>query len=248
MKCEYCSGNMSLEDERCPHCGQLNKHAQQHIKDMKHYKGEFEQTREGVYKSTKGYTQVTVRIIIIAVLVIVMVLLGVLRYNAWSFRRMLMTSDAKRNVKEYSATLDRYMEEENFRALMLFEREHNLSYLSEGYEQYQPVLRAVDNYGTVCDYIMRLTTPTEYTDINQQIEYLNESLEYFYSSCNLEKYSHIENVDREENVEALNRMKQNIAMLLQTYCYLTEEDLEGFEELSKAKRGTLIEERMEANE
>ena len=38
MKCEYCLGPLSLEDEVCPHCGRPNKHAKQHIRDMKRYR------------------------------------------------------------------------------------------------------------------------------------------------------------------------------------------------------------------
>lgn len=244
MKCEYCGGNMSLEDERCPHCGQLNKHAQQHIKDMKHYKGEFEQTREGVYESTRKYTQATVRMIIIAVLVIVIVILGVVYSNVWSFGRMIAQSDAKRNYKEYSANLDKYMEEEDFWALARFQTEHAVGNL-DLYKDYYPIMRAAGNYCDVCDYIMRIATPPKYDDRQQNITYLNENLDYFYIACDLERYSYIDNIDREENIMAINCMKQNIRNLLKTYCNFTEEDVTQFESLSKAKRGALLEERLE---
>ena len=60
MKCEFCNGNMSLEDLHCPHCGQINKHAQQHIRDMQRYQGEFNETKEDVITVTQKYSLVKV--------------------------------------------------------------------------------------------------------------------------------------------------------------------------------------------
>ena len=66
MKCEFCGGTLSLEEEYCPHCGQANKHAKQHIKDMRHYQGKFENTEKYVRNKATTYSEVSVRAIIIA--------------------------------------------------------------------------------------------------------------------------------------------------------------------------------------
>lgn len=45
MKCKYCGGNLTLEQAYCPHCGRPNEEAAQHVKDMEHYKSNFEDTK-----------------------------------------------------------------------------------------------------------------------------------------------------------------------------------------------------------
>lgn len=99
MKCDFCGSNMSLEDERCPHCGQLNPHAQQHIKDMEHYQDEYNRTRRGVYSDLGQYKDTVVRIVIIAVLVIGIVVMWVISQEAYSIHRSVLErkADAKLN-------------------------------------------------------------------------------------------------------------------------------------------------------
>ena len=50
MKCKYCGGNLTLEQAYCPHCGRPNEEAAQHVKDMEHYKSNFEDTKSDVYE------------------------------------------------------------------------------------------------------------------------------------------------------------------------------------------------------
>ena len=53
MKCKYCGGNLTLEQAYCPHCGRPNEEAAQHVKDMEHYKSNFEDTKSDVYEVTE---------------------------------------------------------------------------------------------------------------------------------------------------------------------------------------------------
>jgi predicted amidophosphoribosyltransferase len=54
MKCKYCGGNLTLEQAYCPHCGRPNEEAAQHVKDMEHYKSNFEDTKSDVYEVTEN--------------------------------------------------------------------------------------------------------------------------------------------------------------------------------------------------
>lgn len=54
MKCEFCGGTLSLENEYCPHCGRPNEHARKHIEDMRHY--------DSVYEETKGMCMLQLKI------------------------------------------------------------------------------------------------------------------------------------------------------------------------------------------
>ena len=88
MKCENCGGRISLEDEFCPSCGAVNRNAQKHIKDMRRYQSTFANVQQDVQEATKRYSEVTVRIIMIAVLLIMAVLFSLVAMNPTRFERI----------------------------------------------------------------------------------------------------------------------------------------------------------------
>ena len=73
MKCKYCGVNLTLEQAYCPHCGRPNEEAAQHVKDMEHYKSNFEDTKSDVYEVAEKNTEIMSHMIIITVLVILCV-------------------------------------------------------------------------------------------------------------------------------------------------------------------------------
>lgn len=248
MKCEFCGADLSLEAEVCPHCGQLNKHAQQHIRDMKRYHGEFENTKKGVYSVTKKYTAVTVRIVIIAVLVVVTAILFFVYSEAYSIRGDIMRGLAGRNAEKYTQILDQYIVEEDFRELSLFCEEKYITYYSqEEYEKYAPVIRAAENYVWVCNSMMKLIDE----DMNPEsylVETIGSNLNSFYGSMDFSRYEYYKDADREENVKALEAMEEEIEQMLQTYLGFTEEEISGLRGMSEAKRIVLIEEKLAKDE
>ncbi len=248
MKCENCGGNLSLEDATCPHCGTVNSHAQQHIKDMNRYQGEFQKTRKNVYAVTQNYAGITVRAAIITVLLILIVVLSVLAASDYEIESGLARRESNRNFKEYEQLLNQYLEEENYLAFSAFCEARYLRGYDSPYEKYLPVQRASSQYAYLYEYIMRANTKqqegADREDIARCAEYIGEQLNYFYESLDMERYTYVNGADSEQNRKALERMEQNVRLLLQTYCGLTEEDVADLQSLSNAKRMVLLEERM----
>ena len=248
MKCENCGGNLSLEDLNCPYCGSINKHAQQHVHDMKRYHGEFQDTKKDVYATTKKYTGITVRLLIIAVLLILSVVMAIIGSQSYSIRRHLLEKRAERNYAEYSVIMDTYLENEEYIAFHTFVEANSIYGYDTPYEKYIPVIRVSAQYMYVYDYIMGLHTKlyrdTDKESIERQIMYLSEQLNDFYDAMDMENYNYINGADAPLNQEAIAQMEQNIKALLQTYCGLTNEDVTGLQKLSEAKRMVLLEERI----
>ena len=146
MKCPYCGGNLSLEDETCPHCGRLNEQALQHVKDMKHYKGEFEHTKKHVYIATNRYTKVVVRVVIIAVLFFVIIVLHNLGERSYSIVRSIGQYQSRRHAAEYMKQLDQYIEEEDFAAFTAFCNGQKIDCYEEPYTRYIPVKQTAQSY------------------------------------------------------------------------------------------------------
>ena len=85
MKCEYCAGDMSIEDANCPHCGAVNPFYEAHRKDMANYAKRFANTEREVVETTKKFTYKTVVITIISVLVVLNLVMGILLANVRDF-------------------------------------------------------------------------------------------------------------------------------------------------------------------
>ena len=111
MKCEYCNGNLSLEDEYCPHCGKPNKHARKHIDDMRRFQGEFEDTRKYVRDKTIGYTEITVRVVILSILIVLILVFFAVGANAWEINREIKKKSAEKKFEEYSGASTRVFKE-----------------------------------------------------------------------------------------------------------------------------------------
>ena len=254
MKCEFCGGNLSLEDLNCPHCGKENKQARQHIRDMQRYHGEFEKTKKEIYAVGRSYSQITVRAIIIVVLVIALIITAVLYSEAYSIMRKWKNRDAKVHMAEYMEQIDSYIEEEDFLALNSFFSEHPLDFygINKEYAVYRPVIWTAQYYINIYYQVVDLADlDEEYRE--RRLKYLGDSIEGFYNYSDRAKYDNNNyysysdnywNYSEEKCGKALDTMEVYVEKLLQTYCNLTQEEAAGLRELSNAKRMVLIEERM----
>ncbi len=253
MKCEFCGGDLSLEMENCPHCGQTNKYAQQHIKDMRHYHGEFENTKKGVYTATNKYVAVAVRVVVIALLVMLIGGLYLLGDRAYDVNRAIRKSDAKRHVEEYTRILDAYLIQEDFRGFYQFVEEKDINgYYEDGeYDDYTSLGYTVYSYLYVCERIMDLSAREPGQDgTDEDMAYdiagMCDSMDSFYTGAQYSYTDYDGKPGKQVVRDALDVMKTNILLMLQTYCGMTPEELEDWEDFSTAKRTVLIEEKMYA--
>lgn len=242
MKCKYCGGNITLETAFCPYCGKPNEHAEQHARDMQKYHSEYTETKSDVQEAAHKYTGTTVRIIIVALLVIVIILLMVLAGNAYSIKRAWIQSQNKKNVEEIMQKMDEYLINEDYIAFAHFCNENYINTFETEFEMYIPAERASQSYCHVYNSIMEIACPPSYADLDSQIEFLTENLDYFYNNLDMSQYEYYENIDVEKNKKVLATMEQKIELLLVTYCGITDEQAEEMKTMSSAKRAVMIEE------
>ncbi len=246
MKCEYCGGNLSLENEYCPFCGQPNRHAKQHIRDMKHFRGEFENTKKYVHDKTAGYTEVTVRAVIIAVLAVLVIGSFALGAKAWDITWSLNKNRAARRYDEYSAILDEYLENEDYLAFDAFCEGKSLRGYEDAYrEKYGGSItlcaRYADAYYALYDFAGSGAEGADYI-----AEWAGDTLDSFYRCYFNEDFNFTEGKEEpEEFRRAADVMKRNIELILVTYCGFTEEEAAAMPGMSKLRRGVLLEEKLE---
>lgn len=160
MKCKYCGGNLTLEQAYCPHCGRPNEEAAQHVKDMEHYKSNFEDTKSDVYEVTEKNTEIMSHMIIITVLVILCVVVFVVSARSWSIHRGLLQFDAGIRQGSYMKQMEQYLEDEDYIGLSAFcDRHYIRPYSSNNsYEKYQLLMEASGAYRYFYESLMKAVT------------------------------------------------------------------------------------------
>lgn len=241
MRCEHCGGEITLESANCPYCGTVNKHAQQHAENMTVYRRGFEKTRKGVQDATHKYAGTTVRLIIIAVLVVLITVLLVVSANAYSWKRMWVSTQNEKNAEQIMEQMDAYLEQEDYLAFSAFCEERYIYAYDTVFEQYIAVERAAQYYCYVYQSIMEVACPPIYLEQETAIERLAENLDYFYEYLDLNDYEYYE-IDLEQSEQILADMEDNISKLLQEYCGLTEQETAAMKTLSTARRAITLEE------
>lgn len=247
MKCEYCMGTLSLEDEYCPHCGQPNKHAKQHIKDMKRYQSEFENTRKYVYEKTGRYTDITVRVIVIAVLIVMIMVTFLIGANSWEIRSASKKASANRHYEEYSVILDQYLADEDYLGFYTFFNEKGIrSYDGPYKDKYYLVMQIAGSYSTVQDAMIYYCFLDDEDYSDQAVDRIADALDYFYRYY-LNEDNYYTDLYGESEIfrQAADVMEYNVEQMLVAYGNFTREEAAALPSLSKTKRAVLLEEKLE---
>lgn len=246
IKCENCGGSLSLEHKFCPHCGQENKQAAQHIQQMEAYKDQFEETREEVYRASRKMGEIVVRALILAGLLIAFVVLVFMNANAYSWQRQAGRREAEKHYAEYSAQIEAYLEAEDFLALKGYIEGKTIpEYDSPKYEPYVPIFRAVKNYGSMYYFMQDFVDGTITADRQQrQLGYLADAMDYFYDNLNLEKYAYCQNIDEQKVLEVYDKLDEYTQVLLMGNFGFSKEEASQFRTMTSAKRRISLEEKL----
>ncbi len=242
MQCEKCGGTLTLEDVVCPYCEEVNKHAIQHIREMKRYKKAFEGTQADVYSTTKKYTRTVIKIGVIAVLLVVTVICGIASGKAYSIRRMWKTSQSVRNADERKAVMEQYLEERDYYSLSLYADEYYIDTYEGTFQEYDSVIRMANCYYYIHTGILHLMKPYEGADITYDVHNISNSVNDFYKIFNPDYYYYIG--DSEKNREIAAEVEEQIKALLIAYVGITGEEADALSGMSDAQRILVIEEKL----
>lgn len=249
MKCEYCSGNISLEDERCPYCGRINEQARKHIQDMQRYQGSFESTQRDVYAVTGKYKGIMVKLIFLAILIIMSVIMLFIQGQSYGIRRAIGRTQARVNAEKYKPELDEFLSAGDYIGLSSFCDSKYIYMWDDGeYAAYIAIIRESANYKHVVESIAGIAVMEEDSDrYTDELEFLADYLNNYYECLNMDRYEYYD-IDIEMTQKAFDDMNVRINALLKTYCNFTDEDLKGLSGLSKSKIAVLLEERINYGE
>ena len=157
MKCQYCGTNLGLEDEKCPHCGNINKLATKYIEEINEYKEDLEETGKDVKEKVKISARLGRLIVIIAMMIIVAIMQIKIR-NLADFDTRL-----KHNNEKNEKLVSKYQDDIGNN---LKEMEKNREYLAFSYYTSNYQLRSNELFD---DYFRVETAAIDYRVIHTDI-------------------------------------------------------------------------------
>ena len=242
MKCENCGGRISLEDEFCPSCGAVNRNAQKHIKDMRRYQSTFANVQQDVQEATKRYSEVTVRIIMIAVLLIMAILFSLVAMNPTRFVRIGKGLRLKVTYSHWVKEFDDAIEEQDPLRVAYIRNDIGLyrDYDSET-TQKQYLADMSDRYIAFQDYLLMMQDPfSEYDTATERLDMLQSSLRGFYGYAGDLKEKRMQKNMTDSEIVYVAALESNVSDLLHTYLGVPYEDMEALSQMSRAKMSVAL--------
>lgn len=246
MRCHSCNAPLSIEDEKCPYCGTPNPEAVKHRQAMKRFSGEFHQTKSSVLKTSSETAQKYVRIITICVLTVLLLIAFALFANTWNITSAIHDAKATANAEKYCELLDEYEARDDALSFTAF-YDQNYLYSVDAFEQYHYYYQTASQYESIYYSLMQLSRDTQEEPVEaQEIRRLCDSIEYYYTHLEQERYDfYIETGMYDEvHLDAIERLTAKLENLLAFYLGASQEEMEEFKTFSITEKQLFIERRL----
>lgn len=243
MKCEFCAGDLSINDERCPHCDALNPFYEAHRKDMKRFEAELKSTEKEVKETTNKIKRSTLHIAIIAVLVVLNLIGGIFSVNSrdisYELNERKLQKRAPLSAKEAKALV----EEQDYLSLNAL-LVHRSVYIrgNNPLTEYMAVSTVLNSYRSIFSQISNLINGTSYSNAEEIANTISTSLDRIYN----ERFEEPKKRDgiyyAKEHLDTIDDIITEINVLLTAYLGIDSETLADFPNTSSASRQLVLEE------
>lgn len=209
---------------------------------MHHFTREFNKTKAAVLKESKYQTKWVAKITLIAIMLAANLLVIFLMLNAYDIERFLEARKVNLAYSIHKNVLDEYEANRDFIALNYYFNNNNL-YYSDKFDEYRAVSDACGDYSSIYCYVMDIVTKeeTEYNTYEKQVERISDELDYLYRVSVKGTYDAAEKY-KPAHQACLDDIVAQTEMLIQTYLGVSDEDIAGFRDMSKARRQIIMEE------
>ena len=247
MKCPGCGSNLTIDDANCSFCGQANPFAQKHRSEMEKFTTEFNRTKSRVMKESKKMNYWAAKITLIAIMVAINIVIMFLYTNSYSVERFFVKRSIEANYQIHKNKVEELERNREYIALYQYFTEYRLL-VSDLMNEYRQVETISSYYSTIYQYVLELKIkePEEYSR-EDNLRYISEYMDSVYRYYKPSEYSEEECYTQEHQAFMIDAVAQ-LEDIIQTYCNLTDEEIESFETLSSARRQILMEEGLLRNE
>lgn len=245
MKCEFCTGNIRIEDAVCPHCGKENPFYKAHREDLANFTNEFEKTKNEAIETNVRHTKKAVQITIIAVLV-ALILTSVI--VLLSMEDIYNAMDKRNNIKhadEIIATLHKYEDERDFYNFSNYYMQHYNGMYSYGYNDFSAVEETVSSYESIAYSISAIATDENYQDAPALALDTERNLGRIYALYEDAKKHPDKEAYSAEHMETVDYILNDIYCIFRAYLGLTDDEINSLTEKSPSERQLMFEKKFE---
>lgn len=246
MKCKYCGGPLSIEEEYCPHCGALNQEARQHIEDMKRYHRAFGRTRSQVMDETGRQSRRHGRVFTVVLLVLFNAILLTGHNAMYELHYWWNSVQVNTHKDRHGGELSRLEADGDYRGLKDYYNGRDL-YLVDSFREFDAVEYGAQYYAAIYENIMRLWDPgveNFYYTEGELVQRLAENIEWFYEQLEREEDGYHPEWFAGSHKAALADMEARLRAMLAAYCNMSGQDLDGMSQMSSQELMLLIGRRM----
>ena len=249
MKCQYCGGDISLQDQICPHCGRVQEKAVRYEEEMQRFEEAFEDTRQEVLSRSVSNTRgIAIRLIVIVALIIASIWCAA-HADSWSVRNARRTREANSSREAFTQRIEEYLDAGDYMGLSSFSEYYDLM-SNDHYRKYYAVLWAVSDYSRIYKSVAAVV----YADpdkaakdgLSYEINRIAQSLKNYYENAGPGKYSWDERIDQEKAAEVIGRLDGDISALMAAHLGISQEEADSLRSLSDGTRTLIIEEAVHA--
>lgn len=236
MKCEFCMGNMQIEDAVCPNCGKPNPFYEAHRKDMDKFKKQFETTKYEAIETNVRHTRKAVQISIIAVLVALILASALVLLSMDDIYDSLAKSRNRKNADAIIATLRQYEDEKDFYNFKIFYDAHYEGMYSYGYAEFSSVDTAVSSFDIITSVLAGIVMDDNYNDYSDNAQTINRFLKLIYTERENAAKNNTRSCYSDKHMESVDYILNDIYVMFKAYLAFSDEEIAELENLSEAER------------
>lgn len=248
MKCDYCAGNLSIEDLRCPHCDAENPYYKAHRADMESYAKRYKDTENKVVESNKRFSAKAANITIIAVLVaFIAIAIGILsKMDDINYEIKIKKDTA--NASVIAANIGKMESLKDYTGISDYAQSF---YVRQSYKtdlaEYSEVISVASSYDIIVSHMITLVYGRRSSvNASNLASTISRSLNSMYAEVYGERYlNHVDaNYYAPQHYAAMEDMINRVHILFKTYLGFTQDEIDGLIDKTEAQRQVLLEEKL----
>ena len=249
MKCEFCAGNLNINDERCPHCDAVNPFYTAHREDMNRIKNSVAKTEDEVIRTTKRFTSSSLYIAVISLLILLVVICTLVLANIRSINHEIFRSQNAKKAAEYLPIVEEMAQNGDYLDL------HGFMYNRFEYSKdnplkpYMAVESVAGSYKSVVGHIGALVNNN---DLRKDPDEIAKDIDRCLGDIYKERYERSVSSSGNpsydpDKLEIMDDIIEQLNALMVTYLGASEEKLGEFPEMTSLNRTVYLSELIREN-
>ena len=239
VNCKKCGAPLSLDQVKCPYCGEVNEEAREHLEKLakldKDYKKTKQEVMTEVKKTKKGYN--------LLVILVMLLIANMLMIPVWGASYDIAEKIAVSNqpISEVKEELNRLLEDRDYPAFVACYDRNEINY--NDYREYARIS------GLAYDYCQIIRSFSNHLYVKE--DYYNDPLVKMCQFVKDFEDDYVSLTRWEDDpfvLKYINEIREEYELFLKTFLHLTDEDVAGLAGMNSSAIVVLVNERLNNEE